>query len=126
MCSRTILIWLLYAIALPAAFAQEKIQDFKPADGVEFIANAGTLSGPVETPLAGIAGVFDDSDKWAISLRPVTSRTHGDSELAQIKAAKRAHKYASYSPKDPEDFGPDIMVQPQIGVNFEANWSLFG
>lgn len=126
MYSRAILIWLLYAIALSAAFAQEKIQDFKPADGVEFIANAGTLSAPLETPLAGIAGVFDDSDKWAISVRPVTSRTHGDSELAQIKAAKKAEKYASYSTKSIEDFGPDVMVQPQIGVNFEANWSLFG
>ncbi len=61
-------------------------------------------------------------DKWAISVKAISSHEHDMEKVEAIKESKLAQKLNSYRPSDgAESYGR--AVYPEIGKNYEANWS---
>jgi hypothetical protein len=60
---------------------------------------------------------------WANTVRSLDVHEHELPEVEAIKEAKLAGKLASIANGKPIAAGSPKTVQPQVGVNFEANWS---
>jgi hypothetical protein len=62
-------------------------------------------------------------NKWAINVRPVQYRKHYAPDVEAIKAAKA--KYKKFTNINSENADAlNMPVTPQVGINFEANWSI--
>ena len=72
----------------------------------------------------GVAGIGEPSVRWSNKVSRITSRDHRHSKISMLKAAKLPEKLANYDPNVEDDFGMAKSIQPTLGANFEANWSL--
>lgn len=90
---------------------------------VEF--NAAQKSAPLTTNLFKEITHNESANKWAISVKPTFSRKHYSQDIIDIKESKIQDKINSYN--ENEELQKSAMtVNPTIGTNFEANWSLVG
>lgn len=90
---------------------------------VEF--NAAQKSAPLATNLFKDITHNESANKWAISVKPTFSRKHYSQDIIDIKESKIQDKINSYN--ENEELQKSAMtVNPTIGINFEANWSLVG
>lgn len=90
---------------------------------VEF--NAAQKSAPLATNLFKDITHNESANKWAISVKPTFSRKHYSQDIIDIKESKIQDKINSYN--ENEELQKSAMtVNPTIGTNFEANWSLVG
>ncbi len=85
--------------------------------------HAAIPSPRISTPCAGELVPVEGGTKWAVSVRSIKSRTHGDQDLAALKAAKLEQKIASHDPRE-EPHAASRASDPILGINFEANWTL--
>ena len=87
--------------------------------------NAAQKSAPLTTNLFKEITHNESANKWAISVKPTFSRKHYSQDIIDIKETKVQAKINSYN--ENEELQKSAMtVNPTIGTNFEANWSLFG
>lgn len=116
------LLLLLANIFFQYGFAQER--KITPNSGVQNIEmNAGIKSAVLSTPLLKSIDHQSTGDKWAISVKPRSYRKHFAPGVEEVKAAKLEQKNNSYNPSlDTEN--SMRAVTPQLGTNFEANWSI--
>jgi hypothetical protein len=95
----------------------------KPAQGTQIeTQNAAVASAILTAPLTASIDHSVAGDKWAISVRNITSRKHYTEKVAQIKQEKAALKRSSMLAV-PETEKGGRAVNPVIGTDFEANWS---
>jgi Secretion system C-terminal sorting domain len=111
----------LGALVLQSSHAQApKITPGAGMDAVEV--NSASKSLPISTSLLKEINHQVTGDKWAVSVRNITSRKHYTEKVEQIKQAKAALKRSSMLPV-PESEKGGRAVNPVIGTDFEANWS---
>lgn len=72
----------------------------------------------------GVAGMGDPAVRWMGKVSRVSARDHALPEVAAIKAAKLAEKLAGHDPKAVDELAVRKNLQPEVGANFEANWSI--
>jgi len=87
--------------------------------------NAAQKSLPMTATLFKEVSHTEASNKWAISVKPTFSRKHFSQEIIDIKESKIQEKLDSYS-ENKELEKSAMTVNPTIGTNFEANWTLVG
>jgi len=113
---------LLTSFLFQQSFAQER--KIKPAGDLQNIeTNSGLKSSVISTPLLKAIDHQHTGDKWAISVKPRSSRKHFAPGVAEIKEAKLQQKMNSYRPSNGVE-NASRAVTPEIGINFEANWSI--
>jgi hypothetical protein len=87
--------------------------------------NAALKSAPLTTNLFKEITHNESANKWAISVKPTFSRKHYSQDIIDIKESKIQDKINSNN--ENEELQKSAMtVNPTIGTNFEANWSLVG
>jgi len=74
----------------------------------------------------GVAGVYPEVVDWATRVTKKFSRTHSSPEIQAQKEAGMQEKLNSMVDADIADLKSSSVLQPQLGTNFEANWSLVG
>ncbi|MCW5898426.1 MAG: T9SS type A sorting domain-containing protein [Flavobacteriales bacterium] len=72
----------------------------------------------------GVAGVGEPAIRWSAKVSRVGAFTHGLPEVAEIKAAKQAERSRNDLPVPEGEAGVPKSLQPLVGANFEANWSV--
>ena len=103
-----------------------QVLKIKPTDSGQHVAiHSGTKSPVITSQVYKEIHASATGDKWAVAVRPTFSREHGTEKVEQIKEAKLAGKLNSYHPSE-EPQNSSRAVNPAIGTNFEANWSLEG
>jgi hypothetical protein len=113
-----------FLLFLSLSFSQAQEQKIRPSAALQMTAqNAASKSLPVTTPLFKEIDHSIPGDKWAISVRPRSSRKHYAPGVAEIKEAKLQQKLNTYHPSGDPD-GDTRAVTPKIATNFEANWSI--
>jgi hypothetical protein len=116
----------LLFILLSLQFSTAQIAKIKPNENIEPDQQLSIIKSSQQ--MAILATAIDHSipgDKWAVSVRPTFSRTHGSEALRQFKTNKMQQKLDSYkTPSGPES--SERAVVPVLGTNFEANWSVDG
>jgi hypothetical protein len=106
------------------SFGQHQRISLSPStNGYE--ANAGTKSPIMQATLHGEVIQSKNNTKWATNLRPQFSRKHISPDVDLIKAKKNQIKIENNT-KSGELATSTMSVLPEIGTNFEANWSLQG
>ena len=106
----------------PLTLAQEtKIRPAHPS--AETTSNAATRSEVQQTPLYLSVDHSAISNKWAISVKPTSSHEHGSEKVEAIKESKWPLKINSYKPSNGVESN-SRAVYPEIGKNYEANWSI--
>ncbi|MGI6341989.1 MAG: T9SS type A sorting domain-containing protein [Bacteroidales bacterium] len=89
--------------------------------------NAAQKSAPLTTDLFKEITHSESADKWAISVKPTFSRRHYSQDIIDIKESKIQDKINSYNENISEEPQESVAaVNPTIGKNFEANWTLIG
>ncbi len=78
-----------------------------------------------QTHLSGEVNHIIGSKQWAIKVRPTFSKRHYSSDITAIKESKLKEKLASFNQSE-ESQKSSLIVNPVIGTNFEANWTLVG
>jgi hypothetical protein len=102
-----------------------QVQKIYPASGLPNTdLKAGTKSSVINSSVFKSIDHQETGDKWAVSVKPTFSRKHYSEEIRQLKESKLQHKLNSYNPSE-ESHSPRA-VNPAIGTNFEANWSIDG
>jgi hypothetical protein len=87
--------------------------------------NAAQKSAPLTTNLFKEITHNISADKWAISVKPTFSRKHYSQDIIDIKESKIQAKINSYI--ENEELPKAAMtVDPTLGINFEANWTING
>lgn len=87
--------------------------------------SAATKSPAITTTLFKEITNNEIANKWAISVKPTFSRKHYTQDIIDIKESKLQEKINSYN--DNEELPKSALtVDPTIGTNFEANWSIVG
>jgi len=74
----------------------------------------------------GVAGVDFKTTDWATRVTKKFSRAHSSPEIQALKAAGMQEKLQSKSNTEETEIKSASTLLPQIGTNFEANWSLVG
>jgi hypothetical protein len=96
----------------------------KPSDVLQKTAEHSAIpSGIIISPLTASIDHALPGDKWAVSVKSRTSRKHYAPGVAEIKEAKLQQKLNSYRPSNGIE-NASRAVTPEIGTNFEANWSI--
>ena len=113
-----------FFILLTLSFSLAQEQKIKPKAALQLTAqNAGVKSSQLSTLLFKEIDHEHTGDKWAVSVRPRSSRKHYAPGVAEIKEAKLQQKLISYNPVDGAESSSRAVI-PKIGTNFEANWSI--
>lgn len=87
--------------------------------------NAAQKSAPLTTNLFKEITHNESANKWAISVKSTFSRKHYSQDIIDIKESKIQDKINSYN--ENEELPKSAMtVNPTIGTNFEANWTING
>ncbi len=87
--------------------------------------NAAQKSAPLTTNLFKEITHNESANKWAISVKATFSRKHYSQDIITIKESKVQDKINSYN--ENEELPKSAMtVNPTIGTNFEANWTING
>lgn len=107
-------------------FSIAQVQKIKPDAAVQATArNTAIASGIITSPLAASIDHNLSGDKWAVTVRNISSRKHYTDKVMQIKESKTALKRSSMLSTPATETGSRAVV-PAIGTNFEANWSIDG
>lgn len=105
--------------------AQGQVQKIKPAGEITNVQHtAGVKSAGMSTAFFKEIRHQQSGNKWAVSVKPTFSRQHYSDEIRQLKESKLQQKISSYRPSD--ESHSTRAVNPAIGTNFEANWSIDG
>ena len=87
--------------------------------------NAAQKSAPLTSTLFKEITHTESTNKWAVAVKPTFSRKHYSQDIIDIKESKIQEKINSYN--ESEEMQESAMtVNPTIGTNFEANWSMVG
>lgn len=110
-------------IIIGDVFGQEiKVKPFSENHAIEF--NAGQKSSVLTTPLYKEITHSENIERWAVTVKPSFSREHSTQKLKEIKESKIQVKKNSFSPS--EEAYKSMVEDPEIGTNFEANWTIVG
>lgn len=119
-----LLISMLWITGYGISAAQEL--KLKPTPELQATArNTAIASGIISSPLATSIDHTVTGDKWAVTVRNISSRKHYTDKVMQIKESKAALKRSSML-STPAVESDSRAVVPEIGTNFEANWSIDG
>lgn len=90
-----------------------------PSSGI----NIATKSEVHHAPLYASLEQSAAGEKWAISVKSISSHEHGSAKVQMIKDSKLPAKINSFKPSDGVE-SYSRAVYPEIGKNYEANWSI--
>jgi hypothetical protein len=109
--------WLLHS----SAFAQEiKV---RPSASIEPEDRDAAIAHVMSSTLLKSIDHTPTGEKWAVSVKPRSSRKHYTPGVAEIKEAKLQAKLNSIY-LDQDEASSSRGVVPKLGTNFEANWSI--
>lgn len=111
--------WILLSVTLTAQ--EQKVHPSHPQSSM--VSNAAKKSEVQHSSLFLSVDHTTPGDKWAVSVKPISSREHSSEKVRMIKERKLPQKINSYLPSNGiESYGR--AVYPEIGKNYEANWSI--
>ncbi len=97
-----------------------------PSAEMKKVGNAGKKSELIHATLKQeINHTTPKTERWAISVRPRSSRNHFSPEIQQLKEEKYAEKMKAYRPNE-EVVLKSSVATPVVGQNYEGNWSVAG
>lgn len=99
-----------------------QFQKVSPRVDIPRTESGATVSPVITTPLFKSIDHTGQNEKWAVSVKSRSSRKHYSPEVAALKEAKLQEKLSSY--QGPVNEHHARTVNPKLGINFEANWSL--